>query len=219
MIDPLQPAPRERISFDQGDVVFLCEGMDDCALVAHLTKRWARPPKVGTRPPDSRWSWDREFADLAKQVIARKISAVGFVFDAEQSRGERLNRLRSWYAAANFTMPSQESQLAVSGLAEGVSVRTGYILIPPDAETGSLEDLFLPQVAASPIASCIDDLLRCYSDREPSRESESKLRLRTFLAHKNAYNTGLNVALRDGHVTCEGPEFAPLLAFVHLFGS
>lgn len=40
MIDPLERFARKPMQFAEGDKVILCEGRDDCEVLAHLTKDW-----------------------------------------------------------------------------------------------------------------------------------------------------------------------------------
>ncbi len=85
-------------------------------------------------------------------------------------------------------------------------------------KTGSLESLFLTQIEASEQWRCIHPLLECYKAKCPIKRKrhESKVAVRTFIAHGNAYNTGLKVALQDGLLNCDGPEFDPLRKFLSL---
>jgi hypothetical protein len=217
MINPLRPTGREEVTFESGDVVFLCEGMDDCAVIAHLTQAWTKPPKIGTRDDKKKErGWDKEFRALASQVQMRAIRAIGFVFDAEKSRKERLEELRNWYLAAGLTMPASECELCKMRLGT-VDVSTAYLIAPPGVDVGCLDDLFIPQVQSSTVWPCLEGLIECYSSTLASNQPRSKLLVRTFIAHRNAYNTGLNLAIRDGHLSCDGPEFQHLRDFVALF--
>jgi hypothetical protein len=218
MISPLVPRERSEVEFQSGDVVFACEGMDDCAVVDLLTTHWPRKPKIGTRSERVKFGWSEEFIALKKQAIMRGIRTIGFLFDAEPSRHARRTELARWYSAAKLIMPTDECEFASTPLTPGTTVQTAYLIVP-GAQAGCIEDLFMSQVSASPIAECIEQLMKCYGEEQPTAQPASKLRLRTFLAHKNAYNTGLNLALRDKHLHCNAPEFQRLRDFIAMFGA
>jgi hypothetical protein len=217
MINPLRPTGREEVTFEADDVVFLCEGMDECAVISCLTQGWTKAPKIGTRDNTKKeQGWDKEFRALANQVQMRAIRAIGLVFDAETSRKKRLEELSSWCLGAGLTMPDRECELCKMHLGT-VDVSTAYLIAPPSEDVGCLDDLFVPQVRSSALWPCLESLLNCYASTVPSNERRSKLLVRTFIAHRNAYNTGLHLAIRDGHLSCDGPEFQSLRDFVALF--
>ena len=217
MIDPFAGGQRPALTFEPGDVVILCEGRDECAVIRQLTAGWPRKPKVGTRDDSAEQSWEDEFKALGGQIAMRKPSAIGFVFDAERSKAEAKRLLRRRYAAASLRMPRRPGKPEKS-VVDRVEVWTAYFLNPPGRTQGGLESLFLPQIRKSPRWACLDALLRCYKKREPIKKSPDKVILRTFIAHSNAYNTGLAVAFHKKKgksiLTCDCSEFDPLRAFL-----
>lgn len=217
MINPAAPrAQRPTLEFEPGDIVFVCEGIDDCAVVDKLTKGWPRRPKVGTRDPQGEYTWEVEIQQLAKQVRMHRIAAIGFVCDAEKSRTKALERLENWYNAGGLSMPSGEAQTSETDV-NGRRLLTAYLINPVGADTGMLEDLLLPQIRQKPIWTCLESLQKCYESVAPPKNAMSKVIVRTFLAHENAYNTGLHLALRDGYLTVDGREFDEFRRFVELF--
>jgi hypothetical protein len=219
MINPAAArAPRATLEFGADDIVFVCEGIDDCAVVDKLTEHWPRHPKIGTRDPQVKHTWEDEIGQLAKQVRMRRIAGIGFVCDAENSRKEALKRLQDWYEAGALAMPPGESQTLESDV-DGRRLVTAYLVNPVRARSGMLEDLFLPQIQQKPIWSCLEPLKQCYESVAPPKKAMSKVIVRTFLAHENAYNTGLHLALRDGSLTVDGQEFNDFRRFVELFRS
>ncbi len=219
MIDPLAPRhPLPTLDFEAGDVVFVCEGGDECAVVRELTRHWPRRPKIGTRDDRARRSWGDELRALAKQVPARGIRAIGFVWDAEDSADRAEQDLRTVAQEAGIALPPRPLARDSADV-DDCQIATGFIVNPGLGKSGAIEDLFLPQIERTGISSCIDALLQCYEEAEPSCQRRGKLVVRTYLAHKNAYNTGLRIALRDGHLSVDTEEFALLREFVSLFQS
>ncbi len=219
MINPAAPrAGRASLVFEPGDIVFVCEGFDECAVIDNLTHDWPRRPKVGTRDPQSKAKWEDEIRQLAKQVRMHRIAGIGFVCDAEVSRNKAHKSIKSWYRAGGLTMPPSDLQACKTDV-DGHSLTTAYLINPAGAPDGMLEDLFLPQIEQKPIWSCLEQLIDCYESDDPPKEAMSKVIVRTFLAHENAYNTGLHLALRDGSLTVDGQEFNEFRSFVELFSS
>jgi hypothetical protein len=182
-----------------------------------LTAGWPHRPKIGTRDAPARLSWEDEFKALAGQVPMRGLSAIGFVFDAEPAPRQAERELKKRYDAAGLKMPRRPGKPEKS-VVDRVEVWTAYFLNPPGRTQGGLESLFLPQIRKSPRWACIDALLRCYEKRDPIKKSPDKVILRTFIAHSNAYNTGLAVAFHKENgksiLTCNCSEFDPLRAFL-----
>lgn len=213
MIDPCKPAlKRGRITFIQGDKVFLCEGRDECEVLALLTHDWQTKPKIGING-DAERGLDQELKALAAQVPLRKIVAIGLIFDAESSRSKTEENLAKWYKFAGLTKPATANRLKIS-IVDGVKIRTAYLINPPGRSTGCLETLFLRQVSQSKVGKCIGTLMKCYEDNCPTKVKLEKVVMRSFIAHRNGYNTGLGLAVRDGHLNCDGPEFDGLKRFV-----
>lgn len=212
MINPFaEPLPAKALEFEVGAKVILCEGKDECAVVSRLTSHWETKPVIGTTAAG--FSRRDEFIALANQVSIRRLTAIGFVFDAEDSRSQAESEIESYYIAAGLLKPKQPGRLKIS-VVDRTRVKTGYLINPPGKETGSLESLFLPQIEASNKWRCIHPLLECYKAKCATKENESKVAVRTFIAHGSGHNTGLNVALRRNLLSCDSPEFDPLRKFL-----
>lgn len=215
MIDPFAPTDKKELPLEDGDVAILCEGNDECAVVNQLTKAWGKRPKVGTRTYKPQFNWADEIAALVKQVSKSHLAAIGFVFDAEKTRASREADLTRWYAEAGLTKPRKPLSLTTSVI-DGYRFKTAYLINPHRKKAGAIESLFVPQIQASSRWPCIRQLLRCYERQEPFKVDVHKLIVRTFIAHGNAYNTTLHVALQDRLLSCDGAEFDPLRKFLDL---
>ncbi len=217
MIDPLVQLPRDAVTFKKGDKVILCEGRDECYVLTHLTTNWVTKPKVGTK--GDAHGWDGELRQLASQVAIRGVAAIGLVFDAEDSRVKREKWLRKIYAHAGLRKPARPNQLKWSPI-DGVRVRTAYLINPSRRPSGSLDTLFLGQIRGSDVGKCVTALMHCYAECCPSKQKNlEKLEVRSFIAHANATNTGLGLAVRDKHLNCDGREFDTLKRFAALLES
>ncbi|MCK6485920.1 MAG: hypothetical protein HUU22_07980 [Phycisphaerae bacterium] len=218
MIDPFNRPASQPIRFARGDTVILCEGLDECAVLRKLAGNGAHELKIGTRSSEEGLNWEGEFSALANQVRLHAIASVGFVFDAEGDREKRKKELHQWLQTAGFKPPPKALTLAESSL-DGVRVKTAYLINPHAHKSGAIESLFLPQIRRSKRWKCIQQLLECYQREAPTRQLVDKLIVRTFIAHGNAANTGLNAAFRAGILNCDGPEFDPLRRLLDLLRS
>ncbi len=213
MINPLERGPRAEVTLEAGDVVILCEGLDDCAVVSFLTRTWTRRPKIGTKDERSKWSWGDEFRQLARQAGMHGVAAIGLVFDAEMSASKQETGLRRECEAAGLDLPADRSDVRTVEVG-GVELRLGYHLNPDGHERGSVENLFLSQIERSAEWPCIRDLLACLDRMSLSSRHPEKTILRTFVARQRPHNTGLRIALDDGILNCEGSEFDGLKRFL-----
>lgn len=218
MIDPFSRPPSRPMTLAPGDTVILCEGADECAVLRQLVRERPHNLKLGTRSTEKGLNWEGEFAAIDDQVRNQGMTAVGFVFDAEDSMATAERLLHRRLTAAGFKPPPRPLVLAESSL-DGVRVQTAYLINPHDRESGAIESLFLPQIRKSKRWKCIQRLLECYEREERSKELVDKLIVRTFIAHANAANTGLNSAFNSEILNCDGPEFDPLRKFLDLLRS
>lgn len=69
------------------------------------------------------------------------------------------------------------------------------------------------------MGQCVKKLLKCYAESAPSKQNPAKVEMRTFIAHANAANTGLGLAVRDGHLDCSGPGFRTVRRFLQIIQS
>ncbi|RJP32182.1 MAG: hypothetical protein C4547_14265 [Phycisphaerales bacterium] len=211
MIVPLAPRPTSPILFTPGDTVILCEGFDECALMRRLCNGLHKAPRIGCADRNS--SPESELRDLAQQVRMGNVRAIGLMFDAECSRSRTETKLQRWLQEAELPVPADAIQLAESTLS-GNKVGTAYLIDPHGRDSGAIEDYFLPQIRATRQSECIDQLLECYREHAPLEQLEQKVIVRTFVAHRNGRNTGLNAAFNAGILTCDGEEFDPVRRFL-----
>jgi hypothetical protein len=216
MIDPFAKPLPSPMTFEAGDTVVLCEGFDECAVLRQLCQGWRRPPKIGTS--QERRNKGDELRDLVIQVSTHRISTIGLVFDAESDRSARKSEIVGWLRGAGFKPPRAPMRLAKS-VVGGATVSVAYLINPHGKRGSAIESYFLPQVRKTTRWSCIENLLECYRSNEPTAQLEEKVILRTFIAHKNARNTGLNAAFTKNILRCEHPALDPVRKFLALLRS
>ncbi|MCH8806689.1 MAG: hypothetical protein IH986_11445 [Planctomycetes bacterium] len=143
------------------------------------------------------------------------MALLGLVFDAENDRNARIAEIKKWLRGAGFKPPKAPLQVERSSLGDTV-VRTAYLINPHDEERGAIETYFLPQVRRAQRWPCIQRLLTCYDKQEPTDVLKEKLIVRTFIAHKNGRNTGLNAAFNANILSCDDDSFEPVRRFLSL---
>jgi len=213
MIDPFDKPKPGPMTFDEGDTVILCEGFDECAVLRRLTVDWTRPPKIGKYQDGA--SEAEEIKNLAIQVRTHRVAVLGLVFDAEKGRTAQTAEIKKWLKGAGFTPPKAPLRLKRCSL-DGVLVRTAYLVNPHGKNRGAIESYFLPQICSTKHWPCIDELLQCYAEHNPTNVLREKVIVRTFIAHKNGRNTGLNAAFNAKILNCDGETFDPLRRFLRL---
>lgn len=218
MMDPFNR--RQRLELRRGDVVFIGEGGDDCALIRELAKDWKHGPQILTRNDQDaemkKLDWSDQFRILVDQGKTRRISGIGLMFDAEPDRKNARKTIEKMFLGAGLTCPRSQNHLCTQ-IRDGNRIKAAYLINPAKKRTGSLESLFRSQVDGSRIGPCIGDLLKCYEKRGHAGPANlDKLVVRTFLSYKNPSHTGLTVAIRDQSLKLDGPEFNEVKRFVKL---
>ncbi|MDO8630713.1 MAG: hypothetical protein Q7R41_09485 [Phycisphaerales bacterium] len=206
-----------KIELKPGDVVFIGEGGDECAVLKSVTQGWHPEPVFLTRNDRDeqlkKLKWEEQFRLFIQQAFMRRISAIGLLFDAEPNRSARKSLIEKMFAAAELSCPRAANQVRATSK-NGAKIKTAYFINPPSKKTGCLESLFVPQIKNADVGLCITDLLKCYQRKATILPNRDKLLVRTFLARRNPDNTGLTVALRDGSLSCDSKDFDSLRQFV-----
>lgn len=213
MIDPFDKPPPGPMKLHQGEAVILCEGFDECAVLNRLLQSNTTGLRIGML--QDRQNVAGELRSLADQVRINRLAALGLVFDAEDDRAARQAQIMNWLDAAGFAPPKRCLTLRKS-MVDGVPVRTAYLINPHGKRGGMIESYFLPQIYRTKQWQCIKGLLDCYSANAESDVRVEKLIVRTFIAHRNGYNTGLNAAFNDHILDWTVPELDPFRRFLSL---
>ena len=213
MINPLKRGKAQEVSIEKDDIVFACEGLEDCALVEFLTREWDPQPKIGTKADVKDLGWADEFRRLADKVRMQRPAAVLFVFDAEGSRADAVKDLRKDCADAGIPLPCASNRIELKKV-RSIAVRVGFHINPHGRRQGAIESLFLPQIRESPDWECLDALIKCYQKAELSVKNDEKTIVRSYIARRKPHNTGLRVALQDGILHCDSKDFDPLKRFL-----
>ena len=143
------------------------------------------------------------------------MAVIGLVFDAERSRTHRKDEIKKWLEGAGFTPPKYALRLKESSL-DGAAVRTAYLVNPHGENRGAIETYFLRQIQRTARWPCIEKLLECYERSDSTKVLREKLIVRTFIAHQNGRNTGLNAAFRRNILNCDDESLDPVRRFLSL---
>ncbi len=214
MIDPLPRQPPAPMKFEKGDTVILCEGRDECAVLHELCADWSRKPKIGVCADEINLA--AEILSLVTLARTHRIATIGLVFDAEKKPAESARKIRKKLNSAGLNAPTRAIELAATKLNDDLSLNTAYLINPHMGGPGAVESYFIPQIMQSKSWKCIEALLSCYDKIEPSKQQKDKLIVRTFIAHSNASNTGLNSAFNAKILDCNHPILDPVRQFLKL---
>ena len=216
MIDPFDL--KRNIELQRGDVVFVGEGGDDCALLRHLTHDWKQTPVFLTRNPDANSNWETQFRAIVQLGVLRRIASIALLFDAETNRKRQVELLGKMFEAAELPTPLRPGVIKKCGK-EGAVLKTGFFINPSAKKQGALEALFVPQVNDSTIGECVQRLIQCYKKNgfNLSVTKRDKVIVRSYLALRNPNNTGLKLALAKNDLSCDGREFEKVKRFIDKF--
>lgn len=202
------------VELTPGDVVFIGEGGDECALLEALTSHWKQKPVLLTKSDDPGVSPDEQFRAIVQQATKARIAALGLLFDAEDKRDRTVRKLRQMFKKAALVFPQKANTVRVTRM-NGVSLKAAYHINPAGRGYGAIEALFKDQASEGDTGVCIKALLKCYEKyRSSPVVKRDKILVRTFLAQQNPGNTGLRTALQRGFLRCDGPEFDNIRDFV-----
>ena len=215
MIDPLEPIDRQPLRFEDKDLIVLCEGNDEAAVVRALLPSAANL-KCGKKERGQ--SEFDEMAAIPGQAQARGESYVlCLMFDAEDSRSKRNEQIKTWLDEAGLNLPGSEGcfKETVNNLDAPGRGRlwVGYLINPPGRDRGKLEDLFLPQIEAHEFGECAAAFVKCAQGKN-SDESREKLLLRSYIACFNAVNTIIQSGIQKQAFDLQATEFAALREFL-----
>lgn len=149
------------LAFSPGDVLFVGKGMDDCALLEHLTRNWAQKPVLLTQKEEPGIGLDKQFRYLVKVAFKERVSGIGLLFDAEEERKKTIFKLKRIFQEAELEFPSRANTIRKCRL-DGVAVKVAYLINPAGKPSGALEALFVHQVRKSEVGQCLENLLKCY---------------------------------------------------------
>jgi len=213
MIDPFARPPLTPIRFEKGDTAILCEGRDECAVLGRLSVDWKLKPRIGICQDGH--NVREELQQIAIQVKTQQLAMIGLVFDAEGDRDKRTTSLQRGLKGAGLPVPSAPMRLKKARIGDA-DVSTAFPINPHGEKTGSIESYFIPQVRASDRWQCIEKLLKCYRSQAPTKVAKEKVILRTFIAHGNGRNTGLNAAFNDQLLQWNHDSLDPMRRFLDL---
>ena len=207
-------ADAERISPAAGAVwriekpkLLLVEGNDEVRLFCALAK------SIGAEDVQIRAYRGKDNLRRFLRVIPQipgysELKAIAVARDADENGDGAAQSVRDALAAAALPVPDSPLKPADDGR---IAVR--YLIIPPNSESGALEDVCLASVAEDPAMACVEDYFRCVERRAldgPKAARMSKARVHAFLSSRENPSLRLGEAAERGVWRFDAPAFSPL---------
>jgi hypothetical protein len=127
--------------------------------------------------------------------------SVGVVRDADDNAGGAFESVSAALFAAGLVAPTRPFGLA------GDRPRVSVAILPPENQSGTLEDLCLEAVSADPAMQCVDSYLECLAANGLNPRPLAKARVHTFLASRNRPDRRLGEAAEAGEWPWDSPVF------------
>ena len=187
--------------------LLLVEGRDEVRLFGALARNIGLDD-VQIRDYGGRNGLRRLLANIWRVPGYQDVESLGIVMDADDSAASAGERVRSALSAASLPVPDAPLQSTGSE-----SPKTCYLILPPDAENGALEDVCLASVAEDPAMNCVEDYFDCV-ERTPSGGPRanwtSKARVHAFLSSRERPDLRLGEAAERGVWRFGAPAFDSL---------
>lgn len=188
--------------------LLLVEGRDEVRLFGALARNIGLRGDVQIRDYGGRNSLRRLLANIWRVPGYQGLESLGIVMDADDSAASAGDRVRSALSAASLPVPAAPLQPAGSE-----NPKTCYLILPPDGETGALEDVCLASVAEDAAMSCVEGYFDCV-ERTPSGGPRtnwaSKARVHAFLSSRERPDLRLGEAAERGVWRFGAPAFDSL---------
>lgn len=198
---------RESLSIDQPKQL-LVEGQDDLRIFCELAKRM----DISDIQINSYGGYPK-LRPYLKTFVAlpgfQSVSSLAVVTDANSNRTDREKGIRdALYSALNLTAPSSPLEMKSHGCLSLV-----YLVVPPDSETGMMEDVCLASISTDPAIDCVDAYFECVRSTSlpgPNETQTSKARVHAFLASREHPGLRLGEAAESGIWQLDAEAFSPL---------
>ena len=147
--------------------------------------------------------------EIAQDPDIHLINSIGIVRDADLSANGAFQSVQSALRRSNLPVPTRMLQSTAGNPSLSV------FIMPDNASNGALEQLCLSALVDDPAMPCVEDFLKCISDRvfEPPRDQQ-KARIHAFLASREDPELRLGEAAQRGYIDWNHPAFAQLSRFL-----
>ncbi len=125
--------------------------------------------------------------DNLKKALAEKVkspgfgafSSLGIVRDADNSANSAFESVKSSLIRAELPTPSAQAQVAQEN-----GLRVSVLILPPEEETGELENVCLKSIENSSEMKCVESYFTCLGNLDPTIDQNqmAKARLHSYLA-------------------------------------
>lgn len=177
--------------------LLLVEGVDEVRLFGALARNIGLDDDVQIRGYGGRNALRRLLANIWRVPGYPGLESLGIVMDADDSAASAEDRIRGALSAASLPVPAAPLQTA----AGDESPKTCYLILPPNGETGALEDVCLASVAEDPAIDCVEDYFHCVERTPlggPRAVWASKARVHAFLSSRKRPDLRLGDAAESG---------------------
>ena len=195
--------------------LLLVEGVDEVRLFGALAKNIGLDADVQIRGYGGRNALRRLLANIWRVPGYPDLESLGIVMDADDSAASAQDRIRGALSAADLPVPAAPLQSA----AGDESPKACYLILPPDGETGALEDVCLASVAEDPAMDCVEDYFDCVERTAlggPRANWASKARVHAFLSSRERPDLRLGDAAENGIWPFDAPAFDSLKAVLRM---
>lgn len=193
--------------------LLLVEGNDEVRLFGALAKHIGAED-VQIRAYHGRDNL-RQFLIFIPQVDGySELESIGITRDADESGDNAARSVRGALGAAGFPVPESPLEPAADGI---ISVR--YLIIPPNGDTGALEDVCLASVSEDPATACVEDYFACIERSAldgPRAARMSKAKVHAFLSSRENPTLRLGEAAERGVWRFDDPAFDPLKSVLRM---
>ena len=151
------------------------------------------------------------------------VKAYAVVHDADRNAHDTLTSVQNALKDLGAPCPNASGVFASDSLR-----KVGILILPPDAESGCLEDVCLGTVMEHPVMPCVDAFMECLAssceakpgaaDRDAGRaffpKHESKARAQAFMAglYESPHEVGR--AAQKGYWPFDAPGIEPIVRFL-----
>ena len=142
------------------------------------------------------------------------LESIAVTRDADENSDGAARSVRDALRATGFPVPESPLEPERGG---GIAVR--YLIIPPNGETGALEDVCLASVAEDPATACVETYFDCIEQSAhdgPAAARMSKAKVHAFLSSRENPTLRLGEAAERGVWRFDAPAFAPLKSVLRM---
>jgi hypothetical protein len=186
-----------------------CEGADDVAVVKGVADSigLAELQIEGIGGKNNLRNFLRE-AKTRPEFSRNEVAAIGVIRDADNDPVAAFRSVCDALVGNGFKAPGHNGGFAAD------AIRTGVLIVGPNAGKGMVEDLCLKSVSDRPEFACVDDYFRCIADKSGRKDFTAKARVRAWMASQTDFDVRVGKAAERGYWPWSSPVFDPVKEFL-----